>query len=310
MFFYFKISLLQSRISRQISERNGEKGMLENTQLPILLKIQAMVSNLSKSEQRVVKYILDNPSAVVSMSVAELAERSEVSDATVIRACRSIGFANYQDMKVTLVGSMFSPLRVVHTEIQPEDSGETIIDKVFSANIQTLQYTHSIIDKPSVILAAEKLAQADQVLIFGMGSSNAVAHDLEHKLLRLGKHVCTCEDSHLQQIVAVNSGERDVVVAISQSGSSIDVVDAAQRCKKNGAYIIAMTNVGKTPLSKIADVTLYSATKESNYHVNSLTSRIAQMTIIDSLYTLIAVQKENVRDLFYEIDKSLNKKKY
>ena len=283
--------------------------MSEKANLPIDLRIRAILPNLSKAEQRVIHYILDNPSAVISMSVAALAEQSRVSDATVIRACRSAGFSNYQDMKVTVAGSLLSPLQVVNAEILPEDSKETVIDKVFSSNIQTLQYTHSVLDRQSIILAAEKIAGAGQVLIFGMGSSGAIAHDLEHKLLRLGKRVHAFSDSHLQQIAAVGCAPEDVVVAISQSGSSVDVVDAARRCKENGAYIIAMTNVGKTPLSKTADVCLFSATDEARYHISSLTSRIAQMTIIDCLYTLIALGSEHAADLFREIDKALIRKK-
>lgn len=280
---------------------------METGNHPIWLKIEAILPNLSKSERRVIDFILENPSAVISMSVAGLAEKSHVSDATVIRACRSIGFTNYQDMKVTLAGSMLSPLQVIHTEIAPQDSKDAIIDKVFSANIQTLQYTHSVINRQDIILAAKKIAQAEQVLIFGMGSSNAIAHDLQHKLLRLGKHVYAYGDSHLQQIAAVNCSQRDVVIAISQSGSSTDVVDAASRCKKNGAFVIAMTNVGKTPLGKTSDICLFSAAKESG---SSVTTRVAQMTIIDSLYTLIAMDMEQIQERFREIDKALNAKKY
>ena len=276
----------------------------------MLLKIKALEPSLSKAEQRVVSYILNHPNEVISLSVAGLAENSGVSDATVVRTCKSLGLGSYQQFKVALAKDLVTPLQSIHTEILPDDTPEMIIHKVFQENIHTLEYTRNTLSTDSLIQAAKQLVNAEQVIIYGLGNSHAIATDLQHKLMRLGIHAHAYTDSHIQKIAAVNCQKGDVVFAISHSGSSIDVVDCARRCHEKGAVVISLTNIGRSPLSKISDISLTTASRETQFHIVSLASRIAQMTIIDCLYTLIALEKPDITETFYEIEQALEQKKY
>lgn len=276
----------------------------------ILMKIQLLAKDASKSERRVLNYIVDNPSDVISLSVAGLAEKSGVSDATVIRTCKTIGFGSYQEFKVTLAQDIVSPLQSIHEEVQPGDTSEAILDKVFRGNMFALEYTRSVINCENIERAAEALISAKRVLIFGLGNSHSVAQDLQHKLMRLGINAYHYLDSHIQAIAAANATYGDVVFAISHSGSSIDVVDSAKLCKDRNALIISLTNIGKSPLGVLADIPLYTASKETTYRIVALSSRIAQTTIIDCLYTLIACHHTEVTNNFREVEKALEKKKY
>ncbi len=277
---------------------------------PVLMKMRMLAPNLSKAEQRVVQYILENPSEVISLSVAGLAECSGVSDATVVRTCKSLGFRSYQEFKVTLARDTVAPLHSIHTEITAEDTPSAVISKVFQENIQTLEFTRSTLSEEAIIQAADRLRSAKQVIIYGVGNSSAIAVDLQHKLIRLGIRAHAYSDAHLQEIAAVTCGAGDVVFAISHSGSSVDVVESAKLCRKNGACVISLTNIGKSPLGKISDITLTTASQETHYHIISLASRIAQMTIIDCLYTLIALQTPQITETFFKIEKALERKKY
>lgn len=277
----------------------------------LIMKMKELLPDLSKSEKRVVGYIIEHPEEVIHLSVSGLAEKSGVSDATVVRACRRIGMTGYQDLKVTLAQDIVSPLQSIHEEITDSDSHATILDKVFQSTIHTLQFTHDTIKVDNITRASELICNSKHVAIIGLGNSNSVAIDAMHKLMRLGINAHAYTDSHMQMIRASYLGEGDLVLAISHSGSSKDVVDAAFEAKRNGAKIISLTNIGKTPLGEIADVQLMTASKESMYRIVAIASRVAQMAIIDTIYTIIAMKRKNSSvETFRNIEKALEIKKY
>lgn len=276
----------------------------------LLLRIQSMIGNMSNAEKRVASFIWEHPNDVIPFSVADLAEASGVSDATVIRACKTLGFSSYQDFKVSLAVDIVTPIQTIHEEIAPGDGTADIIEKVFNGNKYALDCTRSAINIESMEKAAETIKHAARVFIFGLGNSHSVALDLQHKLMRLGIDAQAHADSHLQSIAAVNASAGDVVFAISHSGSSSDIVDAAKIAKTNGATIISLTNIGTSPLSKIADISLFTISNETKYRIVALSSRIAQLAIIDSLYTIIACHYPEITSKFTQIEKALDKKKY
>ena len=285
--------------------------MADGNRIPaLLLKMKALRPSLSRAEQQVVDYIINNPEKVIYLSVAGIAENSGVSDATVVRACRSIGLNGYQDLKITLAQDIVSPLQSIHEEITSSDSAAKIIDKVFQGTLHAINFTHDTVRVEDIEKAADIIRNARQVVIFGLGNSHAVSVDLQHKLLRLGLNAIAHSDSHMQAIVASYLTEKDVVFAISHSGSSCDIVDSARLAKEKGAAVISLTNIGLSPLSKISDIQLHTASKETKYRIIAMSSRIAQMTIIDSIYTIIASKLPNVVEGFRGIEKALNTKKY
>lgn len=276
----------------------------------LLLRIQSLLSGMSNAEQKVASYVISNPNDVISLSVAGLAEASGVSDATVIRACKALGFASYPDFKVSLAMDIVTPIQAIHEEINPGDGTAEIIQKVFKGNMYTLECTLSAINADSVERAAKAIKSARRVIILGLGNSNSVALDLLHKLMRLGIDAQAYTDSHLQTIAAVNAEADDLVFAISHSGSSIDIVDSSKIAKANGAFIISLTNIGSSPLSKVSDISLFTVSNETKYRIVALSSRIAQMAIIDSIYTVIACNYPAVTDNFRQIERALDVKKY
>lgn len=302
-------------INRRVNicpSNTGVKGLVDLSEInsALLLKIKTMLPEMRNAERRVASYILDNPNNVISLAVAGLAEASNVSDATVIRTCKTLGFSSYQDLKVSLAVDIVSPIQAIHEEITPEDSSTEIVEKVFKGCMYALECTCSMINTDTIEKVAETINRAQQVLIFGLGNSHPVALDLQHKLMRLGINAQAYADSHFQTIAAVNTSAEDVVFAISHSGSSKDIVDAARLAKENGATVISLTNIGTSPLSKVADYCLFTMSNETKYRIVALTSRIAQMAIIDSIYTLISCHHTQVTENFRKIEHALDDKKY
>ena len=285
--------------------------MATNERLPaLLLKMKALYSKLSRAEQRAIDYIIQYPEKVIYLSVAGLAEQSGVSEATVVRACRRIGLDGYQDLKVSLAQDIVTPLQGIHEEIQEGDDANTIINKVFQGTLHALNFTHDTLKPVAIEQAADRIMRARAVMIMGLGNSHAVAVDLQHKLLRVGITASAHMDSHMQAIAAVHTKSDDVVFSISHSGSSRDIVDNTKLAKENGSFTISLTNIGSSPLSKITDLQLYTASKETQCRIVSMSSRIAQMAIIDSIYTIIAYKSPRAVEGFYRIHKGLQGKKY
>lgn len=277
----------------------------------LVLKMKALQNTLGDAERKVIDYIISHPEEVIYLSVSGLAEKSGVSEATVVRTCRKIGMHGYQDLKVTLAQDIVTPLQSIHEEVLEDDSCSVVLDKVFQSSIHTIQFTRDIIDKKQVQRAADALSNAKKVNIYGLGNSHSIAIDMQHKLMRLGINATAYTDSHMQSIASAYLDKNDVVVAISHSGSSKDIIDAAEIARNNGAVIICISNLGRSPLIEISDIILNTASKETAYRIVALASRIAQMAIIDTLYTVIAVsKKQQIVKGFHKVESALKQKKY
>lgn len=280
---------------------------IEYSAFPVLKKIHDLLPKLSKTEQRVAGYILENAEKVTSFTVSDLAEGSGASDATVVRTCKSLGFTSFQDFKVSMARNLASPLRTSFSVISPDDTADIVVDKIFKENINTLQLTYSAISAHRIEEAAKLLGQAKRIMVFAIGESHAVAIDLQHKLMRLGLPAFAYTDNILQLMASVNTQEGDVVVAISHCGDSEDVVEAAKRCRGKGAKVISMLSAPKSPLGKISDVALTTVSNETQFRINSISSRIAQFTIIDCLCNIIYLEKPHLNEVFGEIDEAMQR---
>ena len=281
------------------------------TDSALIMKMHSFLPDMSKAEKRIAQIILDNPRDIVQMSITELAARSKVSDATVVRFCRRLGMQGYQEMKVTLAQDLVSPIESIHEEVSEGDAPADVLDKVFASTMHALEYTLRILDKRQFEQALDVLNRAHTINIYGCGNSASVARDMQHKLMRLGLRAVSFSDGHMQSIASTALEKGDVCIAISHSGSSKDIVSAAALAKKRGATVICMTGIGRSPLSDVSDIRLDTASKETSYHIVALSSRISQYTIIDSLYSALAVkrhQQEHVRQ--DTIEQALSEKKY
>ena len=266
--------------------------MTAETQTPNLIaRMQARCSALTVSERRVADYISCHPEEVIHRSISELAGLTGTSDATIIRTCRKLGFSSYQEFKVLLAQDIVSPNQMPNGNIDFDTCRNVsdIISHVFDSTVQTLRLTQDIVSPKDIEAAADLLYGARCIYIFGMGNSGSVAQDFQHKMLRLGKMAVAQSDSHLQRIlIAAHAAPEDVIVAISHSGSTKDLVENVKLGRSRGAKVISITAYGKTPLSKISDIHLFTMSDETKTNPTSVSSRIAQIAIVDVLHTAIS----------------------
>lgn len=258
----------------------------------LLRQIRALRPTLSSAMRRIADFVLSQPERVIYLSVTEMAAECNVGEATVIRFCQQLNLTGYQDFKIRLSQALVEPRKSLHAQVELGDSPREVLDKVFQTTIATLRDTQSVIDEDQLNRAVEMLAKARRIEFIGCGGSGIVAMDAYHKFMKLGIPCGASPDSHNATQVCSVLQPGDVVVAISYSGATRDTLRSVHVAKEAGAKVIALTRYGRTPLSQLADVVLYTSSPESRYRVEGYYSRIAQLCIIEALFVGVYLTDE------------------
>lgn len=274
------------------SEKVTREEATNLTQGDCLVLLRGLISSLHKAEQKVAEYILEHPEDVIYLPITELAERSGVSETTVVRLCRKLGLRGYQDLRNSLVRDRIEPLKNIHEAIKDEDDEATIARKVLTGHINSLEDTLKILDEISFKKAVEALSEARRIEFYGLGGSGAVAIDAQHKFLKTGIPCTAYIDAHMQAMSASILGPQDVVVGISHTGSTKDIVESLEIANKAGATTICITSYRNSPVTKVAKIKLFVASKEIAFRAEPLASRIAQLALIDALYVAVAYRRK------------------
>lgn len=262
--------------------------MLPTTCIPLL---RSTYQDLTKSEQKIADYIIQNPAEVIHMTIAELAEVSQSAEITIFRFCKKLGFAGFQSLKMALAGDIFSPLESVSREVEATDTPEIITNKIFHAIDEALQDTLKIMNFKELERAIDAFATASKIDVYGYGGSAVIAADVEHRFMRFGIPIRAYSDSHLQIAAAALLQPGDLVLAISHTGASIDLLRSLELARKNKATIIALTSYIKSPITKLADICLNGIAQETGYRSEAMASRIIHLAILDALYTGVIFRK-------------------
>lgn len=266
--------------------------MAEPVKVPgSFVRIEGAYASLRAAEQRVADFILKYPDELIYLTVTELAERTNTSESTVVRLCQKIGYKGYQEFKIVLARDLVEPTNEIYAEINADDDLVTVKAKVFQANAQALRDTLEVLDDAELRRAVDALASAGRVAIYGVGGSDPIALDAFHKLLKLGIVAIAQSDGDLMAMSSALLGSGDVALGISHTGASRDVTDALARAKANGATTICVTHRSTSPITKVADIKLFTAAKETAFRSSASSSRIAQLTIVDTLYVGIALRR-------------------
>ena len=254
------------------------------------VRIREMLPRLSETEQRVCRYILQHSHDIILSSVVELAERTKASEATIVRLCRKLGYSGFAQFKIVLSQDLVAPLENIHEDITVTDDIRTLVKKVTHSNIQALHDTLQVLDIKAVERAVDLLDKATRITCIGMGGSGSIAVDAQHKFLRTGKPCVAYTDKHLQLIVSSLLTRQDAVLAITHTGSNRDLLEVCEVAREARASLITITHFATPPVTRLADVSLFTSARETSYRQESLSSRIATLNIVDILYVGLSLR--------------------
>ena len=244
-------------------------------------------AQLRKSEAKVADFVLANAKDVINMRIVDLANHTEVSEPTVIRFCRAIGFDGFQSFKLQLAQQL--GMGSVYTQFAVDDS-DTVADlrnKVFDTTIGSLLSVRDELDPDVLETAINTIAKARRVEFYGFGASGSVASDAQHKFFRLQLSTSAYTDPHIQNMSAISLGSEDVVVAISQSGKTKALLEGVQLAMEAGDTVIGLAPAA-TPLNKQCTIPITVNMKEDSQASTPVSSRIAHLVVIDVLATGVA----------------------
>ena len=267
---------------------------LDQKKLHLMLdRIQASLHTLSPSEQRVGDLLLQDARHFANTAVADLAAQAQVSKPTVVRFCRSLGYAGLSDFKLKLAGSLSEGVPFIHRNVNADDkAGDVLVKVVDNAAAAFLKYRNDA-SGAAIEKAAKAMAQTQRknkrLEFFGVGNSGFVAQDAQHKFFRLGFHTSAHSDGHLQIMSASLLKPGDCLVLISNSGRTRDLLDACEIAHKNRVTTVVITASG-SPLAKAGQIHLAADHPESYEKFSPMVSRLLHLLIIDILTTTVALQ--------------------
>lgn len=252
--------------------------------------IRTRYHTLSPAQKQIADFVLNNADQVILFSLSDLAEKCSTSETTILRFLRKLGFDSYQVFRVRIAQDMSNHSgHAIYEEILVEDSLDQIRQKVVMSTVDSIQDLNNLIETDLLDRVNKYILKANRIFFCGVGASGVVAIDAFHKFLRLGFNVSYYNDTHFMNIACANADVDTLVVAISHSGESRDILEAVKLAKENNAKVVVLTSYIHSSVTKLADAVLLSSSNETKYRSDAMVSRILQLVIIDILYVTVVL---------------------
>ena len=261
--------------------------MSENENL--LLRLRQGVDGYSRTQQKLGEFVLSDPAKVVYLTITELARESDTSEASVTRLCRALGCKGYNEFKMALALDL--------QQGQPVEHSGDEIDNVVNESVQALQDTAKLLDRTLLESAALALHQAQSVQIYGVAASAILGEYLHYNLLRLGKPAQMFSDMHRAAMNATTLSKDTLVVAISSSGSTRDLLHVVKLARKQGVRVLALSNTPRSPLASLSDIQLVAAKPEGPLSAGALNAKVGVMLLVELLTTSLIALDEKYSDV-------------
>jgi glucokinase len=273
-------------LSEHLRGRSGANTLMD--------RIQQLQHELTPAEQRVANLVLEQPRLVLNEPIADIAKLADVSQPTVIRFCRSLGFLGLADFKLKFASSLTGSIPVRHSQVRISDSTHDLSAKVIDNTVSAILKFRDQLDVHAIDRAIALVSRARRIEFYAMGNARVVALDGQHKFFRFRIPSALYGDSHLFTLAAGLLGPGDVVVAISNSGRLPELLEAVDAARAAGADVVAITS-SQSPLARRATVCLAVDHAEDSTHFLSMISRILQLLLIDIMAVGVSVDVHHAR---------------
>ena len=258
--------------------------------------IFAEYNNFYEAEKKIADYIVNNTQKVIDMTISELAESAGASDATVTRFCKKCHMKGFHHLKITLARELVESKKddVKISGYVSESNIKESLSNILANKVEELKQTVSMIDEKELSEILNLIRNARNVQFAAVGNTIPVALDGCYKFNQIGIPSVTNPIWETQIAYTFNLSKGDVVIIISNSGSSKRLIDVIEAAKAKEAYIVSITNSNNSPIAKISDYHIKTATREKLFLEEYYFSRISAMTVIEILYLFLTVGKPDV----------------
>ncbi|MGW0434980.1 MurR/RpiR family transcriptional regulator [Micromonospora sp. NPDC003197] len=259
----------------------------------VLARIRSRLPEFTGALQRVAEQVLTAPEAAARATIVELAERSGTSPATITRFCRAMGFEGYAGLRLGIAAETGRARSAGWTvdigrEIQPSDPLDRVLDQIMAADTRAMHDTAALLDLAEVERAADAIAGADRVNIFGASGSALVGEEMQFSLHRIGVPVWAWNDVHEGLASAALLRPGDVALGISHSGQTRETIEMLAEAASHGATTVVLTSFPRSALAELADIVLLTAAQATTFRPDALSARHPQLVVLDLLYIAVA----------------------
>jgi len=259
----------------------------------VLPRVRSRLPEFTGALQRVAEQVLADPAAAARATIVELAERSGTSPATVTRFCRALGFDGYADLRLGIAAETGRARSAGWTfdigrEIQPTDPLDRVLGQIMAADTRAMHDTAALLDLAEVERAADAIAAATRVDIFGASGSALVGEEMQFSLHRIGVAAWAWTDVHNGLASAALLRPGDVALGVSHSGGTRETIEMLAEAGSRGATTVALTSFPRSPLAELADIVLLTAAQATTFRPDALSARHPQLVVLDLLYIAVA----------------------
>jgi len=260
----------------------------------VLVQVRARLPEFTGALARVAEHVLSDPAAAARATIVELAERSGTSPATVTRFCRALGFDGYADLRLGIASETGRGARLagwtvdIGREIQPSDPLGRVLGQIMAADTQAMHDTAALLDLAEVQRAADAIAAASRVDLYGASGSALVGGEMQFSLHRIGVPAWSWIDVHNGLASAALLRTGDVALGISHSGQTRETIEMIAEAGSHGATTVVLTGFPRSPLAELADIVLLTASQPTTFRPDALSARHPQLVVLDLLYIAVA----------------------
>ena len=253
--------------------------------------------DIGLAEKRVAAYVRAHGREIISIPLSEISHACNVSDATVVRFCRHLGYKGLKDFKIALASEQNVAQQSADLPIDWNDTLPLLKEKVFAGCIKALQCSSVTLSDKTVIRAVEALNKADNIDVYAVGGSVPIASYLRHQLMKLGIRSSVYSDSQSMQLSLSQLGENDVALGISCSGKTQEVIRALSSAAALGATTLCLTNSKQSQLAREASISMITSGNRFFGEDYNTYSRLSQLAVVDILYAgLIVLRGQQHQD--------------
>ena len=260
-------------------KRSRKKETIMSTTTNFWELLQQRQDELTKSGRAVADYLVHHADEAQYLSISSLARECKVAEATVFRFCRALGFEGYHEMRISLAQANATGALVNQHEPEPGATTASLCEHASGLFLTAINGTQNSLSPEAVEQAVDLMRAARQVFCLGQGGSMLLANDICARFSSLSNKFRTAGDRHLQILDASLMGPEDVVLFISYSGATRDMLETLRTAKASGAKIILLTHYEDSPGAAMADVVLRCGAQESPLDSGSIPIKVAVLYV-------------------------------
>lgn len=241
----------------------------------------------TKSDKLVMRYILDNIDEIPYMQISTMAKKIVTGEATITRCVKKLGCNGFQEFKLGLAKEITirEQNNILDSGIKQNESATETASKLVSADIRVLEETLKTLKSNDIERATRMILDARKVCFIGIGFSGIVSLDSSYKFMRIGIDCTSYDNNHMMVMMASIIREGDLVIAISNSGETSEIINTVKIAKENGARIIGITGNQQSSLCRLADLCIYHYSDERLLETGSMPTKMAQLFTMELIYT-------------------------